>query len=717
MSDTQHLPLSVQPVVKYPREAQIGKTYLMTIDLQPLWDEWRYEEEEYPIYCMLETSPLFSNKPVDEPAIVLHRFGGSYGAAKFLLTAAQEEMDGGIRVTLANQWGVPIRVLNLDDIKIRQQINHPLKVIAERQQQTAITQTKKSTGQLQQSSLEEENREVVFAGAKIQEPETSKSVENFDNPFYAENSVRPSNNSLTLSLSIARLVNTGTDNFAIWVVNAPYPSGYVLHDCVWPPNLTQIWQEWQQMFADYSRINVPSDSTPPPSMSLPLDVSPSSGQATTYASRLMQYLGMSLWGWVFDGPILSSFERSGGIAIGQHKRLRVQLDIRDPDLAILPWEIMQREPGQAAISLSQNILFSRTTSEVEPITSLTLERALNILLVWGENEKQQLEKEAAILEQTLVNNSLVTNNDIVAPCQVTTLLQPTLEELTQQLETNAYNVMLYFGHGLPGPDGGTLFLQTDLPLHGKELANILIRTKLKLAIFNGSWSIKAAVINQQTIPHSSLAEVLIRQGVPAVVTMRDEITDRESLSFLQALIYALRSRKHIDEAMTDARQHLLTIYRFNQPAWTLPVLYLHPDDNGELLENFAEGVTELPEMHIPILASLPANASLRSLASDGKTWLLRTGITRIGRTADNDIVIPEPSVSKRHAEILCRITWTDGNPMPTYYLQDLSTYGTTWVLRERVWQQIHRQEILLQSGVQLKFGSTKSQPWEFIIQS
>jgi CHAT domain-containing protein len=118
MSDTQQLPLSVQPVISYPREAQVGKTYLMTIDLQPSGDEWLYEEEEYSIYCMLDTSPLFSSKPVGEPAIVLHRFGGSYGAAKFLLTAAQEEMEGEIRVTLVNAWGVPIRVLSLDNLKV-----------------------------------------------------------------------------------------------------------------------------------------------------------------------------------------------------------------------------------------------------------------------------------------------------------------------------------------------------------------------------------------------------------------------------------------------------------------------------------------------------------------------------------------------------------------------------------------------------------------------
>jgi hypothetical protein len=73
---------------------------------------------------MLDTSPLFSNKPVGEPAVVLHRFGGSYGAAEFLLTATQEEMEGEIRITLVNGWGVPVKVLNLNNIRVSQEAIH-----------------------------------------------------------------------------------------------------------------------------------------------------------------------------------------------------------------------------------------------------------------------------------------------------------------------------------------------------------------------------------------------------------------------------------------------------------------------------------------------------------------------------------------------------------------------------------------------------------------
>ncbi|PSB33714.1 NACHT domain-containing protein [Stenomitos frigidus] len=113
----QSLSLAVKPIITYPREAQVGKTYLMTIDLHPDEGfEWQYEEEDYPIYCSVD-SDLFSSKPVGEPVVILHRFGGSYGEAKFLLTAAHEEARGTIRIALVNARGVTVRNLSLTNVK------------------------------------------------------------------------------------------------------------------------------------------------------------------------------------------------------------------------------------------------------------------------------------------------------------------------------------------------------------------------------------------------------------------------------------------------------------------------------------------------------------------------------------------------------------------------------------------------------------------------
>ncbi|BDA67128.1 FHA domain-containing protein [Rivularia sp. IAM M-261] len=523
----------------------------------------------------------------------------------------------------------------------------------------------------------------------------------------------------SLNLAIARLVHAGTNNFAIWVVRAPYSSGHVFHDCVWTPNLTQVWQEWQQLFAGHSNLDVSPNASESDKIqsnySLPIELpQPATGQPTNYAGRLMQYFGNCLWQWVFDGPILNSLEHSRGIAAGQEKSLRLRLEIRDPYLVSVPWEIMQR-PGQAAISLSQNVIFSRTTSDVDKLPSLRSDAGLNVLLVLGDDENLQLEAEAELLKRTLTQGTASGSNSRgYAPCIVTKLIRPTPEELIAALETRAYNVFFYAGHGLRGPDGGILNLHPKATLNGIELAQVLTRTGVKLAVFNSCWGAQPLAVNHQPIPYSSLAEVLIRHGVPAVLGMRDVIADRESLSFIQAFSEALRSRRAIDEAVADARQKLLSLYKFNQPGWTLPVLYLHPEFDGQLIRSLDESITELPTSLPEFRKTFPA-ASLR-LLHDGTKQLLPTPITRIGRTTDNNIIIPDLSVSRQHAQIICRDSFIDTKLEQSYYLRDDSTAGTL-IYQSGAWQRIHHEEVPLRSGTQLKFGSSRGDIWEFMIEN
>lgn len=442
----------------------------------------------------------------------------------------------------------------------------------------------------------------------------------------------------------------------------------------------------------------------------------------------MQHLGISLWQWLFEGPIRSSLEYSQGIASGKDKPLHLRLEIRDPDLTSLPWEIMQPQHGLPAISLSDHLLFSRTASEVEPLPPLPKYQGLNILLVLGQNapfsetnptaseQYLELEQEASTLEQTLKSYGKLDPVDSTMPvvkCQVDTLLQPTPAELISKLETKAYNIFFYAGHGLSAPDGGLLFLRPGMTLNGTELAQVLRHSRAILCVINACWGAQPAVVEQQALPRSSLAEVLIHHGVPAVLAMRDEIADREALSFIQAFAQALRSRLPINRAVAIARQQLLTLYKFNYPAWTLPVLYLHPDFDGEIVRP-DEDITQLPGISLSDPSGQPfLKASLRSLSNPEKVWSLRAGFARVGRSqTDNNIVISEPWVSQQHAEIFCRNTSSDNTTVFTYFLQDNSRFGTL-LLGPDGWQKIHRQEVPLQSGMQLKFGSSRGQTFEF----
>ncbi len=81
--------------------------------------------------------------------------------------------------------------------------------------------------------------------------------------------------------------------------------------------------------------------------------------------------------------------------------------------------------------------------------------------------------------------------------------------------------------------------------------------------------------------------------------------------------------------------------------------------------------------------------------SDGKEYSIPPGRLTVGRQADCDLVIPDPLVSRRHAELAVR----DG----VLYLQDLGSANGTIVNGESV-----ASEQVLEDGDVVEFGDTKA---------
>lgn len=78
-------PLLIEPVVAWPRVAETECDYLVTVDLRGPLPEgsdpervWPYPEEEFTFTVALDGSPYFVCTVLDEPSVVLHRFGGTY---------------------------------------------------------------------------------------------------------------------------------------------------------------------------------------------------------------------------------------------------------------------------------------------------------------------------------------------------------------------------------------------------------------------------------------------------------------------------------------------------------------------------------------------------------------------------------------------------------------------------------------------------------------
>jgi hypothetical protein len=530
-----------------------------------------------------------------------------------------------------------------------------------------------------------------------------------------------------LSLAIARLQAVAGDHFARWVTRAPVPGGYVHHDRAWTDELTGLWMAWQETFSLQKSPPLPMSASLTDKAITPPDFF---GEGGSYSGQLMQELGMGLWRWLFNEAIGQSLAQSQGIAMGKNHPLRVRLEIRDPYLILLPWEIMQAEIGRQAIALNPQILFSRTTSDVDPLYSRPLGNRLDILLVLGENPSAsetngtgkdvidsrslQLEVEAArIVKSTLEERGNRSSFGTSVTIQVDSLIQPSADELIRALDTGKYNAFFYAGHGQPAANGGILCLRPDGQLSGTELAGVLVRNRVMLAVFNACWGAYPARSQPEMMIRSSLAEVLIHHGVPAVIAMRDAIADREALSFIEAFTHALTQRLPIDHAVRIARQQLLTLYKYNQPAWTLPILYMHPEFDGRLLK-LDEGITELPTSSNLVLdgEAIPP-AYLRCLDGPDRLWRVYGGVMRVGRHEENDCILGEKWVSQRHCEIICRKI--DGMGQYQYYLRDFSRFGS-FINYEGSWTPIHHRETPLRSGLQIRFGSPLGQILEFVIE-
>ncbi|QXE34756.1 tetratricopeptide repeat protein [Streptomyces sp. GMY02] len=114
-------PLLIEPVVSRPREAEAGRAYLVTVDLRgPLSadgaedaPDWPYQEEELTFTVGLDGAPHFVCEVLDDPSVVLHRFGGTYGPVRFVVTAGQVAGPAGLWLTISNEWGMPVRKAEL----------------------------------------------------------------------------------------------------------------------------------------------------------------------------------------------------------------------------------------------------------------------------------------------------------------------------------------------------------------------------------------------------------------------------------------------------------------------------------------------------------------------------------------------------------------------------------------------------------------------------
>src|SRR3954451_6111340 len=112
--------VDAEPVLGYPSEAEVGRAYLVTVDLRPaagsVWPATA--AEELSAYCLVAADGA-AIEPLGEPTVVMHRFGGSYGPARFVLTPTREG-ETRVEVLLSTAWGEPIASIRSGPVRVRE---------------------------------------------------------------------------------------------------------------------------------------------------------------------------------------------------------------------------------------------------------------------------------------------------------------------------------------------------------------------------------------------------------------------------------------------------------------------------------------------------------------------------------------------------------------------------------------------------------------------
>ncbi len=291
----------------------------------------------------------------------------------------------------------------------------------------------------------------------------------------------------------------------------------------------------------------------------------------------IRLFGSRLFAAVIAGPVRDGFARSLEIAAEQGKGLRLRLRMTDaPELADIPWEYLYEPSAGRFLALSVESPIVRYLDLPERIRPLAVTPPLHILVMIATppglpdlDAEREWENLAAALADPAARG-LVT---------VDRLEQQALRGLQTALRRKEYHVLHFIGHGAfdTGTQSGLLLLADEAgqsqAVDGQDLGALLHDERtLRLVVLNACEGARTS----RADPFAGVAQGLVRQGIPAVIAMQFDITDRASVAFTREFYCALADGYPVDAALAETRKAIFS--QGNKVEWGTPVLYMRAPD-------------------------------------------------------------------------------------------------------------------------------------------
>lgn len=296
-------------------------------------------------------------------------------------------------------------------------------------------------------------------------------------------------------------------------------------------------------------------------------------QTLTPAEAGVRKFGQDIFDALLSGDVRSSYDTSCREARRRGQGLRLKLRIRAPEMARLPWEYLYDGRVGEYVSLSRDtpvVRFLETSHTIEPLTVNPPLRVLAMIVSPTDLEPLQTDRERERVERAL--GPL----EDAGLAELTWLEGETWRDLQRAMRAGTWHVFHFIGHGGfdTSAEEGVLALADEKGRAQRLLATEVGRLladhhSLRLVLLN---SCEGARTGRDDI-FSSTAAVLVRRGLPAVLAMQHEITDRAAIEFARAFYEALAEGLPVDASVAEARK-AVSLAVTNTIEWGTPVLYM-----------------------------------------------------------------------------------------------------------------------------------------------
>jgi len=321
--------------------------------------------------------------------------------------------------------------------------------------------------------------------------------------------------------------------------------------------------------------------------------------------------GRRLGDALLSGDVGKTFRASltAAQAGGRDLRLRLRLDAV-PDLDPVPWEYLYDSTLGRFLTLSQETPVVRLLDSLERPPVVQVEAPLRVLVMIS--SPSDMPELAVERERQLL---VATTGDLVASGRLTiTVLEDATLTGLQRALLDDFHVFHFIGHGGFDQEAqeGVLVLERDdgtaHRVSGARLGTLLHDARtMQLAVLNACEGARTSGRDA----FSGVAQALVRQGLPAVVAMQTEISDRAALVFSHEFYYFLTRGLGIDAAICEVRKSMAVSDEASE--WGTAVLLRSGADQPF---SFTTGVTEPVERPESRLESLydAANGAMTASA-------------------------------------------------------------------------------------------------------